>query len=307
MANPAECSADPVLFAPQESLKLVLCSAWGIPVAVRTTADLLDLLPSPLIPGAALDSSPGGRTLFEFLQMLSANGERVFTVTENGARIFALTDAVATARALESRIHQEVAAQTDQAVFVHAGVVRWNGKALVLPGASHSGKSTLTAALVAAGATYYSDEYAVLDLEGRIHAFPRQLRLRDDIAAASYPVPSLPRNHSLDPLQLGWVLNVRYTPNGIWEPVVLTPGQTLLALLQNTVAVRRQSEVTVRTLRRAIEGAAGWQSRRADAVNAAQAILRLIDESPDVNDVDTTQQSWTSWKGTYDESMRTEK
>ncbi len=48
-------------------------------------------------------------------------------------------------------------------VFVHAGVVGWRGRALVLPGTSFAGKTTLVAELVRAGAAYYSDEYAVID------------------------------------------------------------------------------------------------------------------------------------------------
>ena len=56
-------------------------------------------------------------------------------------------------------------------VFVHAGVVAWRGRALVLPGTSFAGKTTLVAELVRAGAIYYSDEYAVLDEQGRVHPY----------------------------------------------------------------------------------------------------------------------------------------
>ena len=44
-------------------------------------------------------------------------------------------------------------------------------------------------------------------------------------------------------------MNLRYRPNRVWDPKELTPGQSLLALLENSVAVRRQSELTLRTLR----------------------------------------------------------
>jgi hypothetical protein len=64
-------------------------------------------------------------------------------------------------------------------VFVHAGVVGWKGKAIVIPGRSHSGQSTMVAELVRAGASYYSDEYAVFDYRGRVHPFPKDLELRD--------------------------------------------------------------------------------------------------------------------------------
>ena len=50
-----------------------------------------------------------------------------------------------------------------------AGVVGWENRAIVMPGASFAGKTTLVRAWLEAGATYYSDEFAVLDRAGRVH------------------------------------------------------------------------------------------------------------------------------------------
>ena len=71
----------------------------------------------------------------------------------------------------ESDLQLYVAERAARRVFVHAGVVGWRGRAILLPGPSMSGKSTLVAELVRAGATYYSDEYAVLDARGRVHPY----------------------------------------------------------------------------------------------------------------------------------------
>ena len=78
----------------------------------------------------------------------------------------------------ESHVQLTVAEHAPRLVFVHAGVVGWNGQAIVIPGLSHSGKTTLVHQLVRAGATYYSDEYAVLDARGRVHPYPRPLGMR---------------------------------------------------------------------------------------------------------------------------------
>ncbi len=50
-------------------------------------------------------------------------------------------------------------------LFVHAGAVAvgWQRQAILIPGRSFAGKTTLVKALVEAGAVYYSDEFAVLD------------------------------------------------------------------------------------------------------------------------------------------------
>src|SRR5439155_17510488 len=80
--------------------------------------------------------------------------------------------------AFESHVQLTVAEYAPRRVFVHAGVVGWNNRAIVIPGLSHSGKTTLVKQLIEAGASYYSDEYAVLDERGRVHAYPRPLGVR---------------------------------------------------------------------------------------------------------------------------------
>ena len=72
---------------------------------------------------------------------------------------------------LDAQMRLFIAANARDWLFVHAGVVAHGGRALVAPGDSFSGKTTLVRALLAAGATYYSDEYAVLDEAGRVHPY----------------------------------------------------------------------------------------------------------------------------------------
>ena len=80
--------------------------------------------------------------------------------------------------AFESHVQLTVAEYAPRRIFVHAGVVGWKDRAILIPGLSHSGKTTLVDQLIRAGATYYSDEYAVLDARGRVHPYPRALGMR---------------------------------------------------------------------------------------------------------------------------------
>ena len=80
---------------------------------------------------------------------------------------------------LESDMQRFVAEMAHRRVFVHAGVVGWQGKAIIIPGRTFTGKTTMVAELVRAGATYYSDEYAVFDLQGRVHPYARPLGMRE--------------------------------------------------------------------------------------------------------------------------------
>jgi len=80
---------------------------------------------------------------------------------------------------LTGRVSRYIALWARRRVFVHAGVVAWQGRAVLIPGRTLSGKSWLVRALVRAGAEYYSDEFAVLDARGRVHPYPLPPREAD--------------------------------------------------------------------------------------------------------------------------------
>lgn len=119
---------------------------------------------------------------------------------------------------LQQLVQMTLTAEASQFLFVHAGVVGWQGKALVAPGPSRAGKSTLVLELVRAGASFLSDEFAVFDRQGRVHAYPRTLWQR----------LSKTKKQSFTPQQLGWqpgpplpvgiLLMTRYVAGAHWQP-----------------------------------------------------------------------------------------
>ena len=61
-----------------------------------------------------------------------------------------------------------------------SGAVSSNGKGIILPGVSRSGKSCLTLALLREGYRYMSDGIAAIDPSTRkVHAFPKAIGIRD--------------------------------------------------------------------------------------------------------------------------------
>ena len=78
---------------------------------------------------------------------------------------------------LQSRLDDWVVERSTLAP-VHAGVVTWHERAVLLPGRTRSGKTTLVTELVKRGATYFSDELALLDRSGLVHPYPRSLCVR---------------------------------------------------------------------------------------------------------------------------------
>jgi hypothetical protein len=169
--------------------------------------------------------------------------------------------------------------QAQDCLFVHAGVVGWHDRAIVVPGRSFSGKTTLVKALIEAGAIYYSDEFAILDRQGLVHPYPLPLTLRGEDGQAGHktPVEQLGGRIGSAPLPLGLVVVTQYQAGARWQPRPLSLAQALLALMDNTVAARRAPEHSMPILRQAVLGAKCIHSKRGEANRAAPAILREID------------------------------
>jgi hypothetical protein len=103
-----------------------------------------------------------------------------FTVTVIGREAVAAADLVTAVRSLNHEIMHAVMLRRPDLFFVHAGVVAFEDRAVVLPGLSRAGKSTLVLALVMAGARFLSDELMVHDPgAGRLLPFPRAPKVRD--------------------------------------------------------------------------------------------------------------------------------
>ena len=163
-------------------------------------------------------------------------------------------------------------------LFVHAGVVGWHGRAIVVPGRSMTGKTTLVKALVEAGATYYSDEFAVLNRQGLVHPYPLPLSIRgaNGQPGQRTPVEALGGQAGEAPLSIGLVVVTQYQEGARWRPRSLSASQALLALMDNTVAARREPGYSMPILREAVMGATVIQSKRGEARHVARAILRQL-------------------------------
>jgi hypothetical protein len=164
--------------------------------------------------------------------------------------------------ALRKAIHLCIAEHSRDRVFIHAGVAAWNGRAIVCPGRSHSGKSTLIWSMLNSGATYYSDEYAVFDSNGHIHPFPLPISLR---VADGHGRSITAGRIGTEPLSTSLILFAQYRKNQKWEPGVLTPGQTLLGLMKNSLSMRRNPSTVLRVLKSVALITKGYAGERDEA------------------------------------------
>ena len=258
-------------------------NSYGVRVGVRVNnAEALRLVQSYLTPGWKLSSSPVVERLYSLI--LSGTGQRP------GVRRFNLLygDLARLARSInqdevleifESDVGLYVAEMARRRVFVHAGVVGWKGQAILLPGRSYSGKSTLIAELVRAGATYYSDDFAVLDARGRVHPYAKPLQIRDEGTARQkkYPVETLGGQAGTKPLPVGLVAVSKYQAGARWRPRAMSAGRGTLELLANTISARRQPEKALATLQQVVAHAPVLKSVRGEATETTDLILRCLD------------------------------
>jgi hypothetical protein len=171
-----------------------------------------------------------------------------------------------------------VAEHAPEYVFLHAGVVAWEDRALLLPGVSHAGKSTLVAELVRVGATYYSDEFALLDAEGRVHPFTRDIRMRHPGATDQVPLPlnALDGRAGTAPLPIAMVVFAEFSEHARWAPEAVTPGRAVLEMLRHSSPVQRTPSRTLATLSAMMRHARAWRSERGEASIAARSLLAAL-------------------------------
>lgn len=171
-------------------------------------------------------------------------------------------------------------------VFVHAGVVGWKGKAIVIPADSNKGKTTLVIELVKLGAEYYSDEYAVLDPNGLVCPFTRDLSVRAEGRVWSekdgIPVENFGGKRGTEPIPIGALILTEYVAGSTWLPEKLTVGSGILETILHTIPLRVNAEFSLNVLKNALSRAIILKSPRPDAGETAEKLLSFIDKQADL-------------------------
>jgi hypothetical protein len=118
--------------------------------------------------------------------------------------------------ALQHWIDGEVVAGAGRLTPVHAGVVAWRHRAVVLPGPSGTGKTSLVRSLLERGAVYYSDELAFLEADGRVRPYPRHLMVRGhDGLARAVAARTLGATVGSEALPISLILDMRFSVDGL--------------------------------------------------------------------------------------------
>lgn len=250
--------------------------AFGVPVAINLDSiALLGRVESVLPPGWRR-ADPGDAD--QFFTLKRRDGVS-FVVEHRDGAVSGSSDLDVALAILETNIRIYVAAHAPDHIFIHAGVVGYRGRAIVIPSPSFGGKTTLVRELIRAGASYYSDEFAVLDADGLVHAYAKPLSIRlDGINQTDHDVTALGGESGAEPLPVGLVVLTSFVPGAQWRPRRLSAGEAMLAMLENALPAQERPEQALTTIKQALRSAVVLQAPRGEA---AAMVPDLLGSLPD--------------------------
>lgn len=180
--------------------------------------------------------------------------------------------------ALQRELETVVLQNMRQGVAIHAGVVSIDGRVVLLPAKSGSGKTSLVRELLRQGAAYYSDEFAIAGIDGMVHPFARPLIIRDaagkrfplspdEFGALTATAPQAPRA----------ILFLVHRPGERFRVEEADQSSALLHLLANTPQSLDDRPEAFRAFLAASRSVRYYRGVRGDAAEAAAEIIRIVE------------------------------
>jgi hypothetical protein len=203
------------------------------------------------------------------------NGEQINKQRGNGNTLSSLNVFFSTATANFAVNH---------GVFIHAGAVAWKGKGIIIPANSYNGKTTLTAELTKLGATYFSDEYAIINKNGELLPYPKTLSIRkpheyEQRETSAQEIGGISAElGTCVPVKL--VLLAKFSKSvKNWKPKQLTQAAAVLELMKHTFPVRTFPEIVIKNLHNLTKDAIVLKGNRGEAKDFAKLIINYLEKS----------------------------
>jgi hypothetical protein len=181
-------------------------------------------------------------------------------------------DAITAWNALSIELARRIAPHV---TVLHAGAVAIGDRGVAIVGTSGSGKTTITNALITSGATYLSDEFAVISQGPELLPWPKPLNIKP---TAELRLPPTTTN-GCHPVGLHALLLLHHDADARELDVErLPPSRAMLELLAHALGER--SEGGLDRLAHVVRAVPVWSGRRGDAADAASEIVRFVAPSP---------------------------
>lgn len=255
--------------------------AFGVKIGIR--ADGTDFLREAV--GGLREIFPDGvekikENQVEHFFSVTRKESGAFSLCKDGKEIYSVQSKKYLINYLGWHLRATVAEFAAEKIFLHAGVVGWEGKAIVIPGQSFAGKTTLVAELVRRGAEYYSDEYAVLDKDGFVHPYAKKLSIRgiiDDFEQLDFAVEELNGKKGSEPLPIGMVLIAEYEKGRTGTRIkTQSVGQGTIELLKHSFSLKHNPGTVLAVLSKAIGRGIILKSKRGEAKEFVDALLKRL-------------------------------
>jgi hypothetical protein len=281
----------------------------GIPIAVESACDdpLLDtMLRAYLRPFALAGHSfpPGSPPPIAFRLLVPSAEERrrgraVYALllrdghlVRQAASLFGLVDA------LEWELGGTVIARHPAMLALHAAAIARYRRALIVPAASGTGKTSLACALLRAGCAYLSDEAAMIDPCTReVHPFLKPLSIKrldwlnqhvgpltEDPSAWVASTSAARRIHAdafatcqTAPVPVGWIVVPRGRTTGAPQIAPLPRVEALRALLANCLNADIHARRAAATLTGLVAGAACYAVTLGSPEETARQLCSLME------------------------------
>lgn len=254
-------------------------AAFGVSWELRSdSASLHHTLLERLPPGAEPRGGSNVERTYALRTLPATIAERdaSFLLLADGRPLVRSSDFSEIADAFEENLRWLIAERSPRRVFLRAGVVGWRDRAIVIPGGRGTGKSLLVRALMAAGASYLSDDYAVLD-GSMVEPYPSRVPYwpspshglacwLQEFAAAREPKP----------VPVGVVLFAPYQPGAVFRPKLISRGKALLGMFKHAVAAQRNPAHVLRTLEAVTRRCNALEGVRGDARAVAAYLLERL-------------------------------
>lgn len=125
------------------------------------------------------------------------------------------------------------------------------------------------------GAVYLSDEFALLDADGRVHAYPRRMTIRTP-SGSERLTPDPAAKVTDPPLPVAVIALLQHQAQQAWTVQPVSAADAVLGLIANAVSVRREPARAITAFVAAVEGASVIRGSRGEAAAAADAIEALL-------------------------------
>jgi len=259
-------------------------SAFGTRFVLRSNRDaVLPTLLTRLPLGSSLISADGAcKPHHAYSIVFAPESDFSATINRDGRRIATCSSQADLVNVFSNEVTNQIAKSARDRVVIHCGVVAWQGKAILIPGRSTHGKTTLVTRFLEAGATYYSDEFALLDGDGLVHPYARPLQVRmqkGSLVQTQVPAEQIRGLGGIgkDPASASMLLACRFREGARWRPVEISRGAAALELTRHCTSANRFPQNAFHATTQAVSQLRAWRGWRGEGKDVVEWALNLLD------------------------------